>query len=185
MGHDLLFALWFFVPAGVANVAPVLANKMPVLGSWQTPLDFGHHFRGQRLFGAHKTWRGLITGLIVGTLTLWLQVSLCQHSAWLVRVSQPLDYATLPILRLGLLMSFGALAGDALKSFFKRQVGVPSGHSWFPFDQLDYIVGGLLLSAFVVRLPAVLYAWTVVIYFLLHLIFSYLGYLLKLKERSI
>jgi CDP-2,3-bis-(O-geranylgeranyl)-sn-glycerol synthase len=185
MSHDLLFALWFFAPAGLANVAPILANKVPGWERWQTPLDFGLQWRGRRLLGDHKTWRGLISGLIAGTLALWLQVTLCHHSAWLVSVSRPLNYATLPIIRLGLLMSFGALIGDGLKSFFKRQLNVISGHSWFPFDQLDYVAGGLLLSALVVRLPAVLYAWITVTYFMLHLLFSYLGYLLKLKDRPI
>ncbi len=185
MTHDLLFALWFFIPAGVANMTPIFMNKMPFINRWHPPLDGGLKFRGQRLLGDHKTWRGLLSGLAAGTLALWLQVVLCQHSAWLVSVAKPLDYATLPVIRLGLALSFGALAGDALESFFKRQLNVPAGHSWFPFDQLDYIAGGLLLSAFVVRLPVVLYVWIVILYFGLHLIFSYTGYLLKLKDRPI
>jgi CDP-archaeol synthase len=36
----------------------------------------------------------------------------------------------------GLLISFGALAGDSIKSFFKRQIGIRSGASWLVFDQL-------------------------------------------------
>jgi CDP-2,3-bis-(O-geranylgeranyl)-sn-glycerol synthase len=135
--------------------------------------------------GDNKTWRGVICGMIVGTLALWFQVALFKHSAWIVSVSRPLDYSSLPVLRLGLLMSFGALAGDASKSFFKRQLVVPSGHSWFPYDQLDYIIGGLLFSAMIVRLSFASYVWVVADYFVLHLIFSYIGYLLKLKDRPI
>jgi len=185
MAHDALFGLWFFAPAGVANLTPVLIYKLPVLRDWKTPLDFGHQIRGHRLSGDNKTWRGVIGGMTIGTLALWLQVTLFKHSAWIVSVSRPLDYSSLPILRLGLLMSFGALAGDALKSFFKRQLSVASGHSWFPFDQLDYIIGGLLLSTIEIRLSVTDYVWVVVDYFVLHLVFSYLGFHLKLKEQPI
>ena len=185
MAHDALFGLWFFAPAGVANLTPVLIYKLPGLRDWKTPLDFGHQFRGHRLSGDNKTWRGVIGGMIIGTLALWLQVTLFKHSAWIVSVSRPLDYSSLPILRLGLLMSFGALAGDAAKSFFKRQFAVPSGHSWFPFDQLDYIIGGLIFSAMIVRLSVAFYVWVVLDYFVLHLLFSYIGYVLKLKDRPI
>ena len=50
---------------------------------------------------------------------------------------------------LGALLGFGAMTGDAVKSFFKRQRGIPPGKSWFPFDQLDFVVGGLLFAALV------------------------------------
>jgi hypothetical protein len=39
-----MFALWFFLPAGVANAAPVFANKIPVLNRWKTPMDFGKSY---------------------------------------------------------------------------------------------------------------------------------------------
>ena len=62
---------------------------------------------------------------------------------WLV---QDLDYVGLPTLIVGPLFAIGALGGDALKSFFKRQVGIRPGGTWFPFDQIDYIIGGAIAS---------------------------------------
>ncbi len=185
MMHDFAFGLWFFMPAGMANVAPILVAKAPGLKHWQTPVDFGVSWRGIRLFGDHKTWRGIVTGSIVAILVMWLQVTLFHHSAWIRSISQPVDYNHVSIIGLGFLLGFGALAGDLVKSFVKRRFGVRSGHSWFPFDQLDYIVGGVLLSAIYMRLPAILYIWIVITYFGLHLFFSYVGYLLKLKDRPI
>jgi CDP-2,3-bis-(O-geranylgeranyl)-sn-glycerol synthase len=44
-------------------------------------------------------------------------------------------------------MGFGALAGDSIKSFFKRRLGFAPGKAWVPFDQLDFIVGGLTLTS--------------------------------------
>ena len=48
-------------------------------------------------------------------------------------------------LGLGLRFGIGAMAGDAVKSFFKRRADVPSGERWFPFDQIDFVVGALVL----------------------------------------
>ena len=60
------FALWFFLPAGLANGAPVIANKVPLINKWITPLDFGKTWGGKRIFGSNKTWRGLVVGGLTG-----------------------------------------------------------------------------------------------------------------------
>jgi CDP-2,3-bis-(O-geranylgeranyl)-sn-glycerol synthase len=177
MMHNLIFALWFFLPAGIANVTPVIVAKVPVLSEMNWPVDFGIKFRGRELLGTHKTIRGVVLGTLVGTLVFFDQTEIG------VRVGG-LDYTQLTIW-LGFLLSFGALFGDMVKSFFKRQLGVASGKSWFPFDQIDYIVGGLAFSAIVVRLEAIQYIYVFVVWFVLHLISSYIGYLLKLKKDPI
>ena len=51
MKENILFALWFFLPAGIANVAPIFAAKWRLLESLNKPLDFGQTFRGKRIFG--------------------------------------------------------------------------------------------------------------------------------------
>src|SRR3954468_15530787 len=146
MGQDLLFALWFFAPAGIANVTPILAAKTPGLKRLDAPVDAGLSWRRRRLLDDHKTWRGIITGVIAGILVLWLQTYLYDNYAWARDISRPVNYRTLSVISFGFLLSFGALFGDLVKSFLKRQIGVPPGNSWFPFDQLDYIIGGLVFS---------------------------------------
>lgn len=182
---DLLFALWFFLPAGIANMTPVLAAHMPLLKRFNQPIDGGKTWRGLRVFGPHKTWRGLIAGTLAGMLTLHLQQLAYTNFSWSVELSQGLDYAALPAVLLGGLMGFGALSGDAIKSFFKRRINRQSGASWFPYDQLDYIAGGLLASLLVIRLETNQYIWIFVMWFLLHIATSYIGYWLKLKSQPI
>jgi CDP-2,3-bis-(O-geranylgeranyl)-sn-glycerol synthase len=174
---DIWFAIWFFLPAGVANVTPILVAKLPAIREWDTPLDLGRKFHGQPIFGSHKTIRGIVFGTFVGTLIFYDQTRAGG-------IYGGLDYGGLSIW-LGILLSFGALFGDLVKSFFKRRVNVPSGKSWFPFDQLDYIFGGLLLSSLVVTLSLKQYATIIIVWFALHLISSYVGYLLKLKKDPI
>lgn len=184
MGKDILFAVWFFLPAGAANVMPIFATKIPGLSKFNTPLDLGRKLNGKSIFGPHKTWRGIISGTIAGLLVFALQKYIYQNYSWGVAISAGVDYTSFSIFT-GVLIGLGALAGDAIKSFFKRRFQHSSGDSWFPFDQLDYIAGGLLASAIFVRLELSQYILIIIIWFILHLLSSYIGYLLKLKPKKI
>ena len=173
MISSVIFAIWFFLPAGVANATPVLAMKIPFIKDWKTPLDFGQSFRGKRILGNNKTWRGLLTGTIIAGLVGVLQHLVTDGSI------------TLTPFILGAVMGLGALTGDAIESFFKRQRGVPSGHSWFPFDQTDYIIGGLLFIYPFTHLPGHIMLLIFIAFFGLHIISAYIGYLLGLKDTPI
>ncbi len=185
MIQDVLLALWFLLPAALSNAAPVFSAKLPGLKKLNAPLDGGKTWRGHRIFGPHKTWRGLISGIVVATVILWIQQLLVIHTTWADIFIGQVDYAALPVLILGPLFAIGALGGDAIESFFKRQRGVESGKSWVPFDQLDYIVGSVLVSLFFVVLSPMQYVWIFVIWFAMHFIASFIGYLLGLKKDPI
>lgn len=181
--NDALLALWFFVPAGLGNMAPVLAAKAPGLRRWNALLDNGRTFRGKRVFGDHKTWRGLIIGIVVATLTFWVQKMLVADIQWLATLTASIDYDQLPVLLLGPLFGLGALGGDAIESFFKRQINVAPGRSWFPFDQLDYIIGGAVATFAFVQLTLFQYIWLIVIWLLLHIVANYIGYFLRIQSK--
>lgn len=183
--NDILFALWFFLPAGLANAAPVFASRIPLVQHLDIPLDAHKYFRGKRIFGSHKTLRGLLAGVLVGVVACTAQCFAYQHISWLRSMSfiSYDNYAT--CFALGLALGFGALAGDAIKSFFKRQFAVPSGKPWFPFDQIDYIIGGLVLSSIVVDLPHSTYWWVGLTWFLIHPIANVIGWVVGLRENPI
>lgn len=169
-----LQALVFFLPAGIANATPVFANKIPIIKNWRTPLDFGLSWRKQRLLGANKTWRGFITGCLAAILT-----------GWLVYLFGFREFSLGVWLGLSLAMGAGALLGDAIESSIKRRRGIAAGHRWFPFDQLDYIAGGLLISYPFHQLDAPKLLQITILYFGLHLVTAYTGYLLGLKDKPI
>lgn len=171
---NIIFALLFFLPAGVSNMTPVFSSRVPLLRDWKTPIDLGRSYRGRRILGDNKTWRGLVSGVVMGTLT---GVVLSQ--------TYFADYHTTLFVIAAASMSFGALVGDAVESFFKRQRGIKSGQPWFPFDQTDYIVGGLIFAMPLIFLPLWIIAWVFGLYFGLHLLSSYIGYLLGLKDLPI
>jgi CDP-2,3-bis-(O-geranylgeranyl)-sn-glycerol synthase len=172
--NQWLAALLFFLPAGIANATPVIANKIPFLRSWRTPLDFGASWHGKRLLGSNKTWRGILTASLIAGLAALLLSPIVDY-----------DRSLLITFGFGFLMGFGALFGDAVESFIKRQRGIPAGGSWFPFDQIDYIIGGLLFLAPVAKLSLAEMGLIFVVYFALHLVTAYAAYLLGLKDRPI
>lgn len=182
---DIFFALWFFLPAGLANAAPVFASRMPVLARLNIPIDAGRHFRGKRIFGDHKTVRGFFAGVFVAAVTGLIQYFAYGNIAWIRHFSLVSYDSVSKSIMLGVVLGFGALLGDAVKSFFKRQFSVPSGKAWFPFDQVDYIVGGLLFSSIIIDLPHSAYWWMGFIWFLIHPIATFFAWLLGLKDSPI
>lgn len=184
MFKEILFIFWLFLPSGLANIAPVLAAKSPILKKFSYPLDCYAKLHGKRVFGPHKTIRGFIVGIITGIITVYLQIILYKNVPF-IKSFVPLDYTHLDPILFGFLQSFGALTGDALKSFFKRQIGIPSGQSWFPFDQLDYTFGAVLFTMPYLHLSPQQYLITFILWFILHPIFTLLGWLLKLKDSPI
>jgi len=126
-GNLVIDALVFIFPAYCANAVPV------IFGGGR-PLDGGHLFLdGKPIFGSHKTVRGFISGLVVGTL-VGFGLSLLN-----------IDYSVL----LGFAVSLGALLGDLTEAFVKRRFDLAPGASLPVADQLDFVVGALLFSLFV------------------------------------
>lgn len=183
MINDFFFAIWFFLPAGIANATPVIANKIPLLNRWKTPMDFGRSYRGKRIFGANKTWRGLVFSSFIGGLVGLGIYAL--YNNYFHRLGITPREPALEAFLLGCLLGAGALIGDAVESFFKRQIGKKPGELWFPFDQIDYIIGGLVIVSPFVRLSIIQMALIGVVWFVSHLFWAYVAYLLKLKDKPI
>lgn len=182
VGMTILSALWLMLPAYLANMLPVVVGGGP-------PIDLGRNWRdGRRILGNGKTWRGLLLApLLAAALTFLLQW-LVENTAWGSGYGFP-GWGTWPRwFILAYLMGLGALTGDALESFVKRRTGRDRGEKWFPFDQLDFILGALVfafLSMPTTFLDLFTPARLAVILLLtpaLHLGVNYLGYKLGLKE---
>jgi CDP-2,3-bis-(O-geranylgeranyl)-sn-glycerol synthase len=198
-GFFILQALWIFLPAYNANMAPVFAMKL--FPNWNARIDGGRNHRdGRALLGAGKTWRGLIAGTLVASLTAYLQ-SFIRNTDVAFSDFHYTEVGWWAPLVLGAFYGFGAIVGDAVKSYFKRRTGREGGAPWVPFDQLDFVVGGLLfvlLAAVLVKLvePAAPNwfwdefggaGWPKLLTLLLatpllHFLVNIIGYKLKLKK---
>jgi CDP-2,3-bis-(O-geranylgeranyl)-sn-glycerol synthase len=156
----IIAALKFIFPAYCANAAPVL-------GGGGKPLDFEKKFfDGKRIFGANKTFRGFLFGLIIG-VAVGAVDCIAFGFPWLFAVLTPL----------------GALLGDLAGAFLKRRLNIAPGGLLPVVDQIDFVVGALLFS-----LPLMILSWQLALAVLLitppiHLFTNFLAYKLKLKKN--
>jgi CDP-2,3-bis-(O-geranylgeranyl)-sn-glycerol synthase len=181
---EIFFAFWFFAPAGLANVFAYASGKIRILKPFNQPVDFGLKVRGKRILGSHKTIRGFAVGTFLAIVGVYLQVYFYNIMPW-QREILPINYNAINPILLGFLLGFGALLGDAVKSFFKRQWGVQPGQSWVPFDQVDYILGGCVLSFFYFPLEWYQYILIGIMWVVIHPAATFLGYLVKLNRKPL
>lgn len=161
----LLKALWFMIPSYLANATPVLVYRIKFLG---IPVDFGKKFRGKRIFGDHKTWRGLFFGVLFGTIVAIIQYYLAIIPFIREITVIPLNLTT--FIEYGALISAGALTGDLVESFFKRQIGIKPGKDWPVFDQYDFIIGSWVFTFWLWPKSIVFYIWVLSISPILHIL---------------
>lgn len=131
-----LAGLWLMLPALVPNSAAVLFGG-------GTPVDLGKSWRGKRILGDGKTWRGFfggaLTGLGVGAVQIIVTVSLDKQDTY--------GFGDLPwALAIVAALSFGAMIGDSLGSFVKRRLGVDRGKKAPLLDQYNFVLGALFLA---------------------------------------
>jgi len=84
--------------------------------------------------------------------------------------------------KLAALFGLGAIAGDLVKSFFKRRLKIAEGRPWIPFDQIDLVLGALICVSpvYALDLPRVLVLLLLTPF--LHFLTNLTGYTLGLKD---
>ena len=164
-------AMWFIFPAYCANAAPV------IFGGGK-PMDFGKKFfDGKPFLGAHKTFRGFLAGILVGTLVGLVQTVLYEQV--LFEYGPQFQYSIL----LGFVLSIGALTGDLIESFVKRRLNRSPGISLPVADQLDFILGAFLFSI-PVSPPSLLTALIILVITIpIHLLTNLGAALLNMKNK--
>jgi CDP-2,3-bis-(O-geranylgeranyl)-sn-glycerol synthase len=121
----LVQLVYFMLPAYAANMTPPFIRYWK---RWNPPI-------APRQLGAHKT----VLGFAFGVCTAIVVASFQSLIAWHGSLVQDDPW-------LGLRFGLGAMGGDSAKSFVKRRLGIPPGARWIPFDQLDFVIGALLLT---------------------------------------
>lgn len=130
----VLIAVWVMLPA-------YLPNNVAVIAGGGRPIDRGLEWRGHRLLGDGKTWRGTIAGVFAGVFVALLLNGVNPAARDLVGID-------LPLFSLGIIAAFptGAMLGDIAASFLKRRTGRARGNAFPVVDQLDFVVMALLVA---------------------------------------
>ena len=137
-------ALWIFLPVIGAPLLHVWVLRGDLLRGLKRPLDGGRRFRGRRLLGDNKTWRGALlmcSGVLLATVVLSLWPWWWDRLPADIRDAGPVLY--------GFLLGLGVVVGELPNSFLKRQLDIAPGSqrsSWSGraitlLDQGDLVLG--------------------------------------------
>jgi CDP-2,3-bis-(O-geranylgeranyl)-sn-glycerol synthase len=176
-------ALWVTIPA-------YLPNSCAVLFGGGTPMDFGRSMKdGRRILGKGKTWGGFFGGAVAGIGIGLIQLLIAMNFDY----DNFFGFGSLPnALVIIILLSFGAMLGDALGSFIKRRKGKKPGEPFPGLDQYDFLIGAWLLiiifqfqwfySNFLEGIQIIALITILVLTPLLHRIVNIMGYKMGKKD---
>lgn len=173
----LLKCFYLMLPAYFANMAPVIVKKIDL---FVFPIDFNKTINSKPVLGKNKTFRGLIFGVIFSIIIVYAQFLL--YNAQFFKNISFINYQNW--LLFGLLMGFGALTGDLVKSFFKRRLGFEPGAKFVPFDQTDFVVGSLVFIMPVFELTSKVFFVSLLLSFVLHIIVNHIAFYLKIRNEK-
>lgn len=182
--------LWYLLPAALGNHNASLGNRIwlpafmkNALARLAVPVDLGRKWNGREILGKNKTWRGILVGSVTGVIVAGVQ-ALLFSSVQFFRDNTFIDYSRVNFAVSGFLMGCGALTGDLVKSLVKRALNKPSGKPWFPWDQLDWIIGAMVFSSLVYMPSVRAAAVTAILYVGVHLCSDRVVYLMGIKKRE-
>jgi len=160
--NDLLIAIYIAIPTYVANSTPV------VLGGG-APIDRGREFvDGRRLLGTNKTVKGFAYGLLFGSVA---------------GLAEAILFRNYLLVLAGILASLGALLGDLFGAFLKRRLDILPGHPLPVVDQLDFVLGALVLTSPLLNITMGAVLILVIATVPIHLLSNAVAYMLRLKKR--
>jgi hypothetical protein len=141
-------AKWVFLPVLGAPVAHAPVLKWDLLRALKRPVDGGRTWRGRRLFGDNKTWRG---ALFMAAGPALAAVAL--HRLPWYRRRLPAEIRDAHPALVGALLGLGVFGGELPNSFAKRQLDIPPGGQRRDAvgvaialaDQADFAVTSLIL----------------------------------------
>jgi CDP-archaeol synthase len=188
----ILFLAFPFMLTGVVHVVVIKRNWFQGLA--RLPLDCGSTLRSRRLFGDNKTLRGAVTVIVSVTFFTAAEAEIARALGLLKNLAM-INLDRIYPLIWGFLLGTGWVLGELPNSLIKRQLDIGPGRRatglfrpvfWLA-DQVDSVIGILLISRFLwhpsVRLVALLLAFTVAIHSLGDWLMTMLG--LKVRTRTI
>ncbi len=176
----ILTTLYYALPGLVANMVPIFVkNRFKKL---DIPVDLGRKINNKRLLGDNKTIRGFVCGIISGAIVGLLQF-LVSDIGFFSMISY-IEYDFFTAITVGSIFGLGALVGDSLESFVKRQLKIKPGKPFIPFDQMDYVIGIAFFSLLFKPLTTEMLIILLLIGPILSFLTTRLGYLLKIRKEK-
>lgn len=177
------------LPALLAGVVHAVVLRFN-FGAWMTqPVDFGIQVRGRPLFGKNKTFRGFVVLAVFTALAAWLLSFVLGPD----QLPPGLPFMAEPgsAVGYGLLLGFGYMLSELPNSFVKRQLDIPPGDRpsgpsrvlFYLTDQLDSVIGVVLLLWIVYAPPAGVLLSILLVGGIVHILYDWMMYVLGIKRH--
>lgn len=185
--NDLLTVVQLFTPLAGGALFHGVCMRMNWAPFLKRPVDHGGTFRGRRIFGDNKTYRGIVA-VAAGAALAFLAQSIFP-------VLQPAALRPLSPVSVGVFgCAFGAAAmlSELPNSFLKRRLGIAPGEAprggvrpiFYVVDQIDFLAGTWIVAAFVLKPTIPLIAWSAAYVFLMHQVITAIGYALGMRATA-
>lgn len=187
---EVLKVSYLIAPLLLGLVCHGLCIKFRWLTSLTRPIDRGRCFRGKRLLGNNKTYRGIVA-VAIGTAAGFGLQALLHKTAGPLRV-ELFDYQVPAALFIGLAVGAAAMVSELANSFIKRQLDIAPGTAtsgaaglfFYVFDQVDMLVGVWLVLGFIVGVTIERVLWAIAFLFVTHQIITLIGYGLGMRATA-
>jgi len=180
----IIASIYFFLPAGFANIMPVVLKKADALEQFNIPVDCGKKIKNNRIFGSHKTIRGIIGMFVMGVIMINVFFSLNKFFGFGFYEAIGFDYTAWNSLVFGSLFSIGIIFGDLLFAFIKRRIKIKPGAPFIPFDQTNYVIGVFIILQPFINLNLSIWLIILIATFILHACLNGIGYAIGLHNAK-
>lgn len=183
-----MFVVLAFAIAGAAHVAWL---RSPYSRRFAAPIDGGATWRGRRLFGDNKTWRGLMAMPLAAALVFALAAQFREYlPMWLA--AGIWAGSARELAGVGFVSGLAFMLAELPNSFIKRQLDIYPGAAarhpgwrvlFLIVDRIDSTLGVLIVLNLLLPVYVMTWFWALLSGIFLHWIFSYWLFHLRLKGR--
>jgi len=181
-------AAYLFAPLLVASLLSAVVLRFELWRPLRRPIDGGRTFRGRRVFGDSKTWRGVVVAVVGCLAAVAVQAGIGDRIGALAIV----DYREVPAVPFAIALGAGAMLGELPNSFTKRQLGIapsktttgPLAIVFYVWDQVDLLFGAWPLIAIWVPVTLDVVLASFVLALVIHPTVSLIGFLVGARTSA-
>lgn len=166
-----IYLPYIFIPMIISNIFHMIIVKKDWLSSWSTSIS-------TPLFGANKTWRGIVVLTFVNGILFWI-----------VNIFFPL-FGNLEALVLGGILGLVYMLFELPNSWLKRRLGIGAGQEakknkllFMLLDKMDSALGVSLVCKILFGLSWVEVLKLFLLAVLVHIFFSWVLVMVRIKKR--
>lgn len=182
------------LPVIIGGILNMIFTKSPLYQKLKTPIDGNLHLKdGKRLFGDNKTWIGFFSMIVFCSLVQLAEGKVLDITGMSDRNEFYLcnENTILYNIIIGSLLGFAYMLFELPNSFIKRRLDIPAGKTikggrgifFFLFDQIDSLIGVMLILYIVSEISVAKYLLYVLFGGFTHISVNTVLYAFKIRKN--